>query len=38
LCHCAADQVIVDGALVMAWTAIDIATNANLPQRLLSRA
>ena len=39
--HCvtaAADQVIVDGALVMAWTAIDIATNANLPQRLLSRA
>jgi len=39
--HCitaAADQAIIDGALAMAWTAIDIATDANLRQRLLSRA
>jgi len=39
--HCvtaAADQAIVDGALAMAWTAIDIATDATLRQRLLSRA
>jgi len=39
--HCitaAADQAIVDGALAMAWTAIDIATDAVLRQRLLSRA
>jgi amidohydrolase len=39
--HCiteAADRAIVDGALAMAWTAIDIATDANLRQRLLSRA
>ena len=39
--HCItadADHAIVDGALAMAWTAIDIATDANLRQRLLSRA
>jgi metal-dependent amidase/aminoacylase/carboxypeptidase family protein len=39
--HCitaAADQAIVDGVLAMAWTAIDIATDTNLRQRLLSRA
>ncbi len=39
--HCitgAADRAIVDGALAMAWTAIDIATDAHLRQRLLSRA
>ena len=39
--HCiteAADRAIVDGALAMAWTAIDIATDASLRQRLLSRA
>src|SRR5262249_29379375 len=39
--HCvtaAADHAIVDGALAMAWTAIDIATDATLRQRLLSRA
>jgi amidohydrolase len=39
--HCitaAADQAIVDGALAMAWTAIDIATDSNIRQRLLSRA
>jgi len=39
--HCiteAADRAIVDGALAMAWTAIDIAIDADLRQRLLSRA
>ncbi len=39
--HCItadADQAIVDGALAMAWTAIDIATDAPLRQRLLQRA
>jgi amidohydrolase len=39
--HCiteAADRAIVDGALAIAWTAIDIATDANLRQHLLSRA
>jgi hypothetical protein len=39
--HCitgAADRAIVDGALAMAWTAIDIATDVHLRQRLLSRA
>jgi amidohydrolase len=39
--HCiteAADQAISDGALAMAWTAIDIATDAHLRQRLLSHA
>ena len=32
------DRAIVDGALALAWTAIDIATDAALRQRLLSRA
>jgi metal-dependent amidase/aminoacylase/carboxypeptidase family protein len=39
--HCiteAADRAIVDGALAMAWTAIDIATDATLRQRLLSQS
>lgn len=39
--HCItadADQAIVDGALAMAWTAIDLATDAPLRQRLLQRA
>jgi hypothetical protein len=39
--HCiteAADRAIVDGALAMAWTAIDIATDATLRQRLLNHA
>jgi amidohydrolase len=39
--HCiteAADRAIVDGALAMAWTAIDIATDATVRQRLLRRA
>ena len=38
--HCvteAADKAIIDGALGMAWTAIDIATDPNIRQRLLSR-
>lgn len=38
--HCitsAADQALVDGALAMAWTAIDLATEASLRQRLLAR-
>lgn len=37
--HCitpAADQAIVDGALALAWTAIDLATDAALRQRLLT--
>jgi amidohydrolase len=36
--HCiteAADRAVVDGALGLAWTAIDIATNTHLRQRLL---
>ena len=32
----AADQAIYDGALAMAWTAIDIATDTSLRARLLS--
>lgn len=32
-----ADKAIYDGALAMAWTAIDIATEGGLRQRLLSR-
>lgn len=38
--HCvtaAADKAIIDGALAMAWTAIDLATDAQVRQRLLSR-
>jgi amidohydrolase len=36
--HCitpAADKALVDGALAMAWTAIDLATDATLRDRLL---
>jgi metal-dependent amidase/aminoacylase/carboxypeptidase family protein len=36
--HCvtaAADQALVDGALAMAWTAIDLATTATIRDRLL---
>ena len=36
--HCitpAADKAVVDGALAMAWTAIDLATDTTLRQRLL---
>jgi hypothetical protein len=39
--HCvtaAADQAIVDGTLAMAWTAIDLATDAALCQHLLGQA
>ena len=32
-----ADQAVYDGALGMAWTAIDIANNENLRTRLLKR-
>jgi amidohydrolase len=38
--HCisaAADQAVLDGALAMAWTAIDMASDATLRQRLLTR-
>lgn len=38
--HCitsAADKAVYDGALAMAWTAVDIAGNETLQQRLLSR-
>lgn len=31
-----ADQAIYDGALAMAWTAVDLATDARLRSRLLS--
>ena len=34
----AADQAVTDGAIGMAWTAIDLASNPALTQRLLSRA
>ncbi len=39
--HCiteAADRAIVDGALAMAWTAIDLAADETLSRRLLARA
>ena len=39
--HCvtqAADQAVVDGALAMAWTAIDVAGDAALRARLLERS
>lgn len=39
--HCitaAADKAVMDGALAMAWTAIDLATDARMRQRLLTRA
>ncbi len=38
--HCvteAADKAIIDGALAMAWTAVDLATNAAVRERLLDR-
>ena len=38
--HCvteAADKAIIDGALAMAWTAVDLATNAAVRDRLLDR-
>jgi len=33
-----AEEALVDGAIAMAWTAIDAATNAELRDRLLSRS
>ena len=39
--HCiteAADKAVVDGGLAMAWTAIDLATDAKVRERLLSRS
>jgi metal-dependent amidase/aminoacylase/carboxypeptidase family protein len=39
--HCAtpaADQALLDGAIAMAWTAIDLATDAPLAARLIARA
>jgi amidohydrolase len=39
--HCVkpdADKAVLDGALAMAWTAIDIAQSAALRQRLMQRA
>ncbi len=38
--HCAtaaADRAVADGALAMAWTAVDLATDAALRQKLLAR-
>jgi amidohydrolase len=38
--HCAtpvADQAVIDGALAMAWTAIDMATDTPLRDRLIAR-
>jgi metal-dependent amidase/aminoacylase/carboxypeptidase family protein len=32
-----ADQAVYDGALAMAWTAIDLALDAKLRERLLAR-
>ena len=39
--HCiteAGDQAIMDGAIAMAWTAIDIATDPSVRERLIARA
>ncbi|MBI3245082.1 MAG: M20 family metallopeptidase [Deltaproteobacteria bacterium] len=39
--HCAtpaADKAVLDGGLAMAWTAIDLATDAKVRERLLARA
>lgn len=39
--HCiteSADKAIIDGSLAMAWTAIDLATDTNVRERLLGRA
>jgi len=38
--HCAtpaADRAVVDGGLAMAWTAVDVATDAKLRDRLVAR-
>ena len=38
--HCvteAADKAVVDGAMAMAWTAIDMATDPTVRERLLAR-
>jgi amidohydrolase len=38
--HCvteAADKAVIDGSLAMAWTAIDLATDGQLRQRLMAR-
>jgi amidohydrolase len=38
--HCiteAADKAVIDGSLAMAWTAIDLATDAQVRSRLLAR-
>jgi amidohydrolase len=38
--HCvteAADKAVIDGSLAMAWTAIDLATDAKVRERLLAR-
>jgi hypothetical protein len=38
--HCvtaAADRAVIDGATVMAWTAIDMATDRTVRDRLLAR-
>jgi hypothetical protein len=40
LAHCvtpAADRALVDGAIAMAWTAIDVAADASLSARLRAR-
>ena len=37
--HCAteaADKAVIDGALAMAWTAIDLATDEGVRRRLLA--
>jgi amidohydrolase len=39
--HCAtesADKAVIDGALAMAWTAIDIASDAELRERLMKQS
>ncbi|HJY83936.1 MAG TPA: amidohydrolase, partial [Candidatus Binatia bacterium] len=39
--HCvteAADKAVVDGAIAMAWTAIDLAIDAKVRERLLARS
>jgi hypothetical protein len=33
----AADRALVDGAIAMAWTAIDVAADASLSARLRAR-
>jgi metal-dependent amidase/aminoacylase/carboxypeptidase family protein len=38
--HCitaAADKAVIDGSIAMAWTAIDLATDVQVRERLLSR-